>query len=304
MLPSVSIKTRLIAMAVIAVVSLYFAEEARGSQLLAQQIPNPTYQTIILDPGAGGEAYGPGRAFGDDLIDTEIPKEGVPKLDTKNIDEHLIINEKGLKDICSAGSEKAKPWDLVIKDLDSKEELVSIIQTAIENDLRIRSVKILDNRLDMYFLLPAKWLGFIPVNYHMQITATAETFHMGLETPDLLKYVRHDHEDVKNSFRTYIPQFLTKKVVDDLADENIFVRHAVLVKVISETMARTNLYPDTSSFFVCYILPFLLYILIIIGILVGMLWFIIRKARGKKPFRYSTRYPEDPDYKPNQESFK
>ncbi len=233
-----------------------------------------------LDPWAAGVTHGNLR----DPLPTDPAKN--PKISAPKLSDHLLINEKGVGDNCRAGNTPVVSWKLDSNvSIDTKEKLKQVVLFALENDTRIRQITIYDDQLDIYYLQPAYYWGFVPTNYLLHIRANADTFRMSLNKPTWLKRTDNYHVRSTEAFTTYIPQLLTTEVLDLFEDKGIPDRDAKLLEVITTTMQHVNVSPISNSFFTCYILPFLLYIVLVIvlGVVIG--WYFIRKLKKETGFR-------------------
>lgn len=236
--------------------------------------PEATYNTKILDPNAAGH---PGSYMHDD---TTLRDLGIPGLTEKKLTTHLLIDEKGSGDNCRAGERAPLGWQLDPNiSIDTKDKLLTVVHQALANDTRIRQMYIYDDQIEIFYLQPATFWGFIPINYHLRISASGNTLRMALDKPNWLKYTNNYHPRVTEAFSTLTPTLLTADTVARMEPLEVIARDAKMIEIITSIMYQVNVSPFTNSFFVCYVLPFLLYILLFIVIACVIGFFFIRKIR-------------------------
>lgn len=241
---------------------------------------------VLTDPNAAGH---PSSVFYDNskIRDTSVvQKEGVvsdtkaPTLEKRTLTEPLLLDLPGVGDTCTIGVPDIQAWhiapDAVIE---KKEDLKEILETALVNDTRLRRIAVLDNRLDLYYLMPAYRFKVIPVNYHLHIVADGATLRMSLENPSWVAKVENKHAEVSAAFATYIPELLNDETVQALDGTPLAVRDAKLVEVIATIMTHVEVMPHAGTFFSCYILPFLAYIIGVVILALFIIWYFVRKAR-------------------------
>ena len=221
-----------------------------------------------------------------------VPAAGTPTLVlTKSLTSHTLtgpqaIDINGVGDNCSAGAQNPEFWSLDPNTpVDDREKLEQVITVAVNSDKRLRQVHVDDDAIDMYYLQPAYRWGFVPMNYYLHISANGTTFHMSLEKPSWLGGSTNYHSQVTDSFSVNAPTLLSNEVVTALGTNGLFVRDAKMIEVVSAIMYQVNVQPIANSYFVCYILPFLIYIIFAILIAVIVIWFIIRRFRRASGFQ-------------------
>jgi hypothetical protein len=220
-----------------------------------------------------------------------VPEGGVvpdftPKaLTPRALTSHLLVERPGVGDQCKAGITAPGSWEIGMSDpLATKDDLVRVVETATVNDTRLRSVHIYDDRIDMYYLQPAYVWGFIPSNYLLHVTANGNTLRISLDKPKWATKAQNQHAQVSAAFSMYVPQYLNDHVVDQLEVQDLIARDAKMVEVISAVMYQVPVSPISNSFFVCYIMPYLLYISILAVIIGISLYFLIKRIRRETGF--------------------
>ncbi len=220
------------------------------------------------------------------------PEFDPKSLITRKLDTHLLVNENGVGDQCKAGDNTPVEWKLDPNvTVDSKEKIIAVIQNAAAHDARLRSVTILDDQIDMYYLQPAHKWGFLPTNYYLHISASGDTFRMSLEKPKWLKNAKNQHDKATMAFATYVPQYLDEATVASFKEKDLIERDAKMIEVISSIMYQVEVMPISNSFFVCYIMPFFIYILVILVLVSVGLWFLIRRLRRGTGFLVKKIHP-------------
>lgn len=245
-------------------------------------------QSIIGGPGIIGQQ---GTIPDQQNVPEFEPKELIPK----KIDQHLIIKEGGVGDQCKAGVTPPTEWRLnFIDPLLTKDDLLHVIQTAAANDTRLRAVNILDDQIDMYYLQPAYKWGVIPTNYYLHVSVNATSLKISLDKPKWLGSATNYHSAATNAFTTYVPMYLTETYAASIKANDMIMRDAMMLELVSAIMYNVQVSPISNSFFVCYILPFLLYIILAVVIGAVALWFIIKKIRKDAGLLVKRIHPIDP----------
>jgi hypothetical protein len=239
---------------------------------------------VITPMGTPGNVGTPG--YNGIIPDQGIVPDVNPKpITPKTLTTHILIEKNGVGDQCKAGDSEPVSWNITFTDpLTTKDELISVVQTAAQNDTRLRTVHILDDQIDMYYLQPAKIWGFIPTNYYLQVSANANTLRISLEKPKWLGRAKNSHAEATSAFSTFVPQYLNDKTVAQLDGADIINRDAKMIEIVSAIMYQVHVSPYSNSFFVCYIMPFLIYIILILVLLLVAVWFIIRRLRKGSRF--------------------
>lgn len=215
-----------------------------------------------------------------------VPEAGTPSLvPIKSLSGPVSIDATGSGDNCSAGAQTIQSWTLdPATPVDNKEKLEQVIAVATGSDKRLREVQVYDDAIDMYYLQPAYRWGFLPMNYYLHISANGTTLHMSLDKPAWLGSSTNYHSQVTASFSANAPTLLSSDVVSSLSNSGTIARDAKMIEVVSAIMYGVNVEPVANSFFVCYIVPFLVYIFFAILIGAVILWFIIRRFRKASGF--------------------
>lgn len=287
-------RNSLIAIAITALVAL------QPIAVLAQRpTANPYgngYQTGILGPigtptDLGDPTNGIPMNVGTPTNTGELSSTGVVptlnplKLTPKHLTQHLLIDQLGSGDNCQAGVRPPTPWTLdpnVV--IDSKDKLIQVIKLAEASDTRLRNVHVFDDAIDMYYLQPAYKWGFLPMNYYLHIQTNGNTLRISLEKPKWVGKAKNYHAQASAAFVTHVPEYLTPESVAVLEKYDLISRDAVMIEIVSAVMYQVPVSPISNSFFVCYVIPFLIYIVIVIGILAVALWFLIRRFKRKTGF--------------------
>ncbi len=227
--------------------------------------PNPTGI-----PGNSGVVPGPGA----------VPELTPKTLTPRKLDTHLLIQQSGAGDQCQAGVTAPATWELNFSDpMLTKDDLIGVIRTATEKDTRLREVRILDDEINMYYLQPAYVWGFIPTNYLLRVQASSNSLRMSLEKPKWVTGAKNFHNKATEAFSTYVPQYLSDQRVKNMEGEELIMRDAEMIQIISGIMSHVDVAPISNSFFACYVMPFLLYILFFIVALGLLVWYIVRRIR-------------------------
>jgi hypothetical protein len=254
--------------------------------------PLSLFAAVLTDPNAAGH---PTTVIYDNSVQNDttvkfnnsvkptggvIEKTEVKPVEKKQLREPIILNLSGIGDTCTVGTPTITDWRLAPDAaITNKDELREVLETAVVNDTRLREVSVIDNRLDLYYLMPAYRLKFIPVNYHLHIIADGNTFQMSLENPDWVKNVPNRHGEVSAAFGTEIPTLINADFVASLAGAPLVLRDAKLVEVITTVMRSVTVMPHGGGFFSCYIMPFLAYIIGAVILALLILWYMIRRVR-------------------------
>lgn len=254
--------------------------------------PSQAFGAVITDPKAAGHPtaimYDGSVKYDGSVVNDNsvIPKGGVIKeQETKAIEKHILVEPllldlSGVGDICTIGTPTITQWQITPDAvINNKETLRKVLETAFVNDTRLRRVSIFDNRIDLYYLMPAYRLKIIPVNYQLHIVADSNTLRMSLENPKWVAKVRNEHAFVSSAFGLRIPELLSDTVVLNLGGAPLAMRDAKMIEVISEVMRGVAVVPHTGTVFSCYIMPFLVYIIGAVIIALFLLWYMIRRVR-------------------------
>ena len=241
---------------------------------------------VLTDPDAAGHptsVYHNNTVIRDNSVIHEtgvIRDTEVPEPEKRTIRQPLILDVAGIGDACTIGTPEIVSWELdTAVTSASKQDLEKLIQTALAHDTRLRRVVVADNRVDLYYLMPAYRLKVIPVNYHLHIIADSNTFRIRLENPKWVSKVPNKHEEVSLAFSREIPVLLSEETVARYEGAPLALRDSKMIEVIARTMSTVSVMPNTGTFFSCYILPFLAYIIVAIVLLVLILWYVVRRIR-------------------------
>lgn len=255
------------------------------------------------------------RPYGDDYREPKLYFEGTPKTNTsvsatapknevpqntaepivdpifsgfnnKKAPTRLKLDVSGEGRTCKAGTVTASAWRLDPEvTISDGPMLKAVVEEALGHDYRIRRIVINEEKLDIYVLQPAKIFGFIPVNYPFHIKVDANTFEFRLENPKWLRYAKSDHANVADSISGNISTSLTKDRIDQLTQESLYHRHAVLIEKISTAFYLTPVYPYADTFWICVFIPYFFLFLILIGFIVGYILYHSSKRRRKRRAR-------------------
>jgi hypothetical protein len=242
--------------------------------------------TDLGDPTNGtptnlGVPTNTGDATSTGIVPTLVPLSLTPK----HLTLHMLIDQAGFGGNCQAGASTPTSWTLdPTVAIDTKDKLIQVIKTAEASDTRLRNVHVYDDAIDMYYLQPAYMWGVIPTNYYLHIQTNGNTLRISLEKPKWLGHATNYHAKASSAFVTLVPQYLTPQSVATLEQYDLVSRDAVMIEIVSAVMYQVPVSPISNSFFVCYIVPFFVYILIVFGILIIAVWFLIRRFKKKSGF--------------------
>ncbi len=248
-------------------------------------LPLQVSAAVLTDPNTGVH---PTSVFYDNstTLNNGVIKEGVisevkaPEVEKRKLVEPLLLDVAGVGTTCTVNTPVIEAWQLDPNvSITTKDQLRQVLEGAVSHDERLRQVSIVDNRIDLYYLMPAYRLRIIPVNYQLHIVADSNTFRMSLENPKWVAGVPNKHAIVSAAFAEYVPQLLSQETVTAYKDAPLAMRDAKLIEVITSVMYHVDVMPHGGTFFSCYILPFLVYIIGALIILIFLLWFIIRRTR-------------------------
>lgn len=228
--------------------------------------------------------------------------------------QKLKIDLHGVGKNCLAGKTQAIPWTLIDngKDIDTKEELLVVLDSALKSDYRIRRITINDNTLTMYYLQPAKLFGFIPVNYLFTIVTDVNTQSIQVKDTRWSSFASTYHDEVGQTLAVGLAPILTPQNVALLSQQNQFYRHSFSVAAITSVMTPINIYSFSDTFWICVIIPFFIIFLILFGGIFGLVLYYLAKRKREKyihTFKYGytektrdTEYQESPKIKRVQET--
>ncbi len=266
-----------------------FVVQAQRNDIYTSPIIPTGQNTVQLDP------YADGYLDGLEHDDTTMKEGGdVAEFKAKGLAKHLSIDEKGVGDNCRAGIDAPVPWMIDFENLPTDETtLREVVREALASDTRIRRIRVTDERIQMWFLQPAMRWGFIPMNYYLEIDASGESLRIALTKPKWIDGTENFHTRASSVFAEQVPVLLNQRVLRALEDETLTSRDGYMVYVMSTILGRVNVSPHVNSFFVCYVLPFILYIVLFAIILGIALWFIVRRYRRQKLVqRFRVEHPD------------
>jgi hypothetical protein len=254
--------------------------------------PGIIFAQVVTNPEAAGHpepVFYDNSQFYDNTVnyDNSVIQQGGPVQEIKVgeikkpvVREPLLLDIPGVGDMCTIGVPKIVPWQLVPGvSITTKENFKQILETAVVSDTRLRRITIADNRIDMYYLMPARRLKIFPINYQLHIIGDATTFRMSLENPKWVARVPNKHSVVTEAFTAYVPVLLDEQVVASYKDAPLMMRDAKLIEVIARVMQEAKVLPNTGTFFSCYIMPFLAYIIGAVILALILIWYMIRHIR-------------------------
>ena len=234
---------------------------------------NQGYQGWILDQSGNVAGTGVMQPLGGSLLTPRV------------LVQHLLLTQDGIGTMCAAGVQPPTAWSLdPTVPVDTKDKIVAEIQTAESHDTRLRQVHIFDDAIDMYYLQPAYVWGFIPANYNLHVSANGNTLHVSLDKPKWVASAKNYHSQVTAAFSQTVPAMLSPQVVAQLETDDLIDRDAVMINIVSAAMYQVSAEPISNSFFVCYILPFLLYILALLVIIGMLVWWFVRRLKRESGY--------------------
>lgn len=210
--------------------------------------------------------------------------------------QKLKIDLHGIGKNCLAGQTQAIPWSLIDngKDIDTKEELLVVLDSALKSDYRIRRITINDNVLTLYYLQPAKLFGFIPVNYLFTIVTDVNTQSIQVKDTRWSSFASTYHDEVGQSLAVGLSPILTPQNVSLLSAQNQFYRHSFSVAAITSVMTPINIYPFSNTFWICVMMPFFILFLVLFGVIFGLiLYYLAKRKREKYIHRFTYGHHDD-----------
>lgn len=189
----------------------------------------------------------------------------------------------GLGKNCMAGVERATSWQIdpeVI--IDNPVLLKQVLEEAVKHDYRLRKININTDTVDFYYLMPAELFGVVPTNYLFHVTGQLGTLEFRVENPKWLNYAHNYHEEITQYFSTRLATFFTPELLESLSKATPYERYAKMVEGASFAMDQINIYPYANNFWICVILPYLVLFLILIGLVIGGLFYYASRRRKKK----------------------
>lgn len=255
---------------------------------IAQPIQNPAPTPVATTPTVETKP----------LIQTGQSGDLFSKFNTQK----LKIDLHGIGKNCLAGQTQAIPWSLVNngQDIDTKEELLVVLDSALKSDYRIRRITINDNILTIHYLQPAKLFGFIPVNYLFTIITDVNTQSIRVKDTRWSSFASMYHDEVGQTLAVGLSPILTQQNIALVAQQNQFYRHSFSTAVITSVMTPVNIYPYSNTFWICVIVPFFILFLILFGVIFGLIMYYLAKRKREKyihHFKYGHQdKPHDKDY--------
>lgn len=296
--------TRIIALVGFAVITfLGTATYAQNTWQVNNGIDGLQYGENIVDYNAtsGGTATGGwyGSTSGDtkkddtDTTKTETKPKVVPKpvdkpeVDTKTETKsskatHLSLEGVGVGDSCQAGSYTPE-WYVLNPSFPAKTqgELKNVMKDAFTHDRRLRRIRIYDDQVDLYYLQPGTFLG-MDFNYLAHIKANSTTWNFTVDEKSVANNAKGSVID--DNLNRLVPVYLTDEVLNYYQDASIMERDAKVIEIANQVMYQVPLQPHSNSFFVCYIVPYFVYLLLI-GLIVLMGMYLLYRR-----YRRSTLY--------------
>jgi uncharacterized protein YuzB (UPF0349 family) len=201
-----------------------------------------------------------------------------------NLKQKLKVDLHGYGKSCKSGITKAVPWTLVDGgvSIDSKEELLIVLDTALKSDYRIRRVTIRENILQIDYLVPSRIFNFIPVNYLFKLNIDSNTQNIEVKDPRWLSFSYNNQNRLKDTISLNIKPFLNEKNIEYVRSRDLYYKHSFMTAVVSSIMTDVDLYPYHSNFWICVIVPFFLLFLIILGVIFGVLLYLFTKRKKQK----------------------
>ncbi len=201
----------------------------------------------------------------------------------------LKLDVSGAGRACLIGGEKSIPWAFINNgvDIDTIEELRATIDQAIEADKRIRRITIKENMLDIYYLQPARIFGIIPINYLYKVSIDTGTFQVSTQKPSWLRFAKHFYGDVTDTLTTNLTHIYSPQNLEYIQKQNIYYKHSFSIAAVSSIWNTIDMYPFANTFWICTIVPYFVLFLLVLGILLGFLFYYWAK---RKKDRYIRRF--------------
>ncbi len=223
-------------------------------------------------------------------ISVPTPSSGtsgeVSTVSNKNFFNGLLSNKlkltlHGVGKSCEVGSGRPFPWTLANAGagIDSQEELLVVLNQAIEADHRIRRITINQNKLRIDYLQPARLFGIIPINYLFNIEIDTATFTTRVIDPKFISFATTFHKQVSLALNDGFTQIYTPSNLEYVRNQNIYYKHSFATAATTGIMNPIDVYPFGRSFWLCVIVPYFLIFLILISFIFGYSLFWFAKKR-------------------------
>jgi hypothetical protein len=197
------------------------------------------------------------------------------------LSEKLKLTLHGIGKSCEVGSERPFPWALVNAGagIDSKEELLVVLNQAIESDHRIRRITVNQNKIQIDYLQPARVFGVIPINYLFNIETDTSTFTTRVIDPKFISFATTFHKQVSLALSDGLTQIYTRSNLEYVRNQNLYYKHSFATAVTTGIMSPIDVYPFGRSFWLCTIVPYFLIFLILGSFIFGYILFWLAKKR-------------------------
>lgn len=222
---------------------------------------------------------------------------GTPK---KSKATHLALEGVGIGDSCQAGSYTPE-WYVLNPNFPAKTqgELKNVMKDAFTHDHRLRRIRIYDDQVDLYYLQPGTFLG-MDFNYLAHIKANSTTWNFTVDEKSVANNSKGSIID--DNLNRLIPVYLTDEVLEYYKDASIMERDAKVIEIANQVMYQVALQPHSNSFFVCYIVPYFIYLLLL-GLIVLMgIYLIYRRYRRSSLYSIQHHTYETIGHAPRSES--
>lgn len=198
--------------------------------------------------------------------------------------QKLKLDVKAQDDACKAGGEKSIPWTLIDGgvSIDTVDELKSVADQAVHADPRLRRVVVKENMLEMDYLQPARLFGLIPVNYLYKVSIDVNTLKTDIQNPSWLSFAKTFHTDVTEILSNNMASIFTTDAIIYVSKQNLFYKHAITINALSQSMNPVTIYPFANTFWICFIVPYFVVFLLLLGVLIGFLFYFWTKKRTER----------------------
>lgn len=215
--------------------------------------------------------------------DTNIPPTSTVASKITSIENTVSQSVVGVGDNCRAGT-RIPDWYSIPEGqkFNTNADLESVFSAMAERDLRLRRVMWKGSEVTFMYLQPAYRFGFIPMNYYLTVTASADTMRINYTVPGWVSGADTQQEYIEKAFRENTPKYLSNEYIATFATANVLTRQAALAQAVAQIMYTAPVMPISNNFFVCSILPILAYVIIVAVFVLAILFFIIRKLAIKK----------------------
>lgn len=226
-----------------------------------------------------------------------------PVPETKNILSNFLSNKlkidlHGAGKSCMAGTSRPVPWTLVNGgvDVDTKEELLVVLNQALGADARIRRITVNQNQIEIDYLQPARLFKVIPINYLFKIKTDVSTMATIIDSPRWLSFATTYHAQVTQTLMDGLSRIYTPSTVDYLLKQNLFYKHAFATAATTAVMTPIDLHPFADTFWICVVVPFFVVFLLLFGLLFGFILYWFAKRRRERYVRRVRDEYDDHDH--------